>query len=127
MIIQGDCLEKMREMDENSIDFILTDPPYGLKFMGKKWDHGIPGVEIWKEALRVCKPGSMMLAFGGTRTYHRLACSIEDAGWEVRDCLQWIYGSGFPKSLNVSKAIDKNYGNYSKGEYCRTTEIVCNI
>ena len=100
MIINGDCLEKMREMDENSIDFILTDCPYGIKFMGKKWDHGIPGFEIWKEALRVCKPGSMMLAFGGTRTYHRLACAVEDAGWEVRDCLMWIFGSGFPKSHN---------------------------
>src|ERR1700727_2930406 len=100
MIIEGDCLDSMLTMESHSIDCILTDPPYGLKFMGKQWDYQIPSIDIWKEALRVCKPGSMMLAFGGTRTYHRLACSIEDAGWEIRDCLMWIYGSGFPKSHN---------------------------
>jgi DNA modification methylase len=99
-IIQGDCLEKMHEMQENSIDCILTDPPYGLSFMGKHWDKGIPGKEFWEEALRVCKPGATMLAFGGTRTYHRLACAIEDAGWQIRDSLMWLYGSGFPKSHN---------------------------
>ena len=90
----------MREMDENAIDFIVTDCPYGIKFMNKKWDHGIPGVEVWKECLRVCKPGSMMLAFGGTRTYHRLACAVEDAGWQIKDCLFFMYGTGFPKSHN---------------------------
>ena len=99
-IIHGDCLEIMRTMAENSIDCILTDPPYGLSFMGKDWDHGIPGKHFWFEALRICKPGAHLLAFGGTRTYHRLTCAIEDAGWEIRDCLIWLYGSGFPKSHN---------------------------
>jgi DNA modification methylase len=106
-ILHGDCLEVMRTMDDNSIDFVVTDPPYGLKFMGKNWDHGIPGEEYWKELLRICKPGSMLAAFGGTRTYHRLTCAIEDAGWEIRDCIMWITGQGFPKSMDVSKAIDK--------------------
>lgn len=99
-IIHGDCLDIMKGMDNNSIDFIVTDPPYGLKFMNKKWDHGLPSIEVWKEALRICKRGSMMATFGGTRTYHRLTCAIEDAGWEIRDCIMWIYGSGFPKSHN---------------------------
>lgn len=106
-VICGDCLDVMRGMDENSIDAIVTDPPYGLSFMGKDWDHGIPGVPFWQEAIRVVKPGAHMLAFGGTRTHHRLMVAIEDAGWEIRDCLMWLYGSGFPKSLDVSKAIDK--------------------
>lgn len=99
-IIEGDCLHVMKSMESESITHVLTDPPYGLKFMGKEWDKGIPGIEFWQEALRICKPGSMMLCFGGTRTYHRLACAIEDAGWEIRDCLMWVYGSGFPKSHN---------------------------
>lgn len=87
-------------MESNSIDFIVTDPPYGLNFMGKHWDHGIPGKEFWEQALRICKPGSWMATFGGTRTHHRLMCSIEDAGWEIRDCMMWLYGQGFPKSHN---------------------------
>ncbi len=99
-IINGDCLEVMKSMDTNSIDFVVCDPPYGLKFMGKSWDHGIPGVDYWQEVLRVCKPGSMLAAFGGTRTYHRLTCAIEDAGWQIRDCVSYLYGSGFPKSHN---------------------------
>ena len=103
----GDCREVMRTLDPETIDSIVTDPPYGLSFMGKGWDHGVPGVEFWREALRVAKPGAHLLAFGGTRTYHRLAVAIEDAGWEIRDCVMWVYGSGFPKSLDVSKAIDK--------------------
>jgi site-specific DNA-methyltransferase (adenine-specific) len=78
--------------------------------MGKGWDHGVPGEEFWTQALRVAKPGAHLLAFGGTRTYHRLACAIEDAGWEIRDCVMWVYGSGFPKSHDVSKAIDKAAG-----------------
>ena len=86
--------------------YIITDPPYGLAFMGKEWDHGVPGVAYWAEALRVAKPGAMLCAFGGTRTHHRLMCAIEDAGWEIRDCLMWVYGSGFPKSANLSKMID---------------------
>ena len=109
-VITGDCLEVMPTLDENSVDAIVTDPPYGLSFMGKAWDHAVPGVEFWTEALRVAKPGAHLLAFGGTRLYHRLTCAIEDAGWEVRDCLMWIYAQGFPKSHNISKAIDKKKG-----------------
>lgn len=100
-IKHGDCREVMATLAADSIDAIVSDPPYGLSFMGKGWDHGVPGVEFWTEALRVAKPGAHLLAFGGTRTYHRLACAIEDAGWEVRDCLIWVYGSGFPKSHNL--------------------------
>jgi DNA modification methylase len=106
-VIVGDCLDAMAAMDAESIDAVVCDPPYGLAFMGKAWDHAVPGVEYWREALRVLKPGGHLLAFGGTRLYHRLACAIEDAGFEVRDCLMWLYGSGFPKSLDVGKAMDK--------------------
>jgi site-specific DNA-methyltransferase (adenine-specific) len=144
-IYQGDCLQVMGGMADNSIDTIITDPPYGLSFMGKNWDYGIPGVPYWRETLRVAKPGAMLLAFGGTRTFHRLTCAIEDTGWEIRDCIvyfhdaslqeaafmdsldeeqltaylelhypnnqiAWVYGSGFPKSLDISKAIDKVKG-----------------
>jgi DNA modification methylase len=105
-IRQGDCREVMREMPENSVDAIVTDPPYGLSFMGKEWDHGVPGVQFWKEALRVAKPGAHLLAFGGTRTFHRLTCAIEDAGWEIRDCVMWVYSQGFPKSLDIGKSLD---------------------
>lgn len=97
-------------MEPESIHAIVTDPPYGLGFMGKGWDHDIPGEYFWREALRVAKPGAHLLAFGGTRTFHRLMCAIEDAGWEIRDTIMWVYGSGFPKSLDVSKAIDKAAG-----------------
>lgn len=100
-LILGDCLEKLKELDSNSIDSIVTDPPYGLAFMGKKWDYDVPSVEIWKECLRVLKPGGHLLSFGGARTYHRMAVNIEDAGFEIRDQMQWIYGSGFPKSHNL--------------------------
>ncbi len=96
----GDCRDIMRTLPDNSVDAIVSDPPYGLAFMGKAWDHGVPGVEFWTEALRVAKPGAHLVAFGGTRTFHRLAVAIEDAGWVVRDCLSWLYGSGFPKSHN---------------------------
>jgi site-specific DNA-methyltransferase (adenine-specific) len=109
-IHHGDCREVMATLDAESVDAIVSDPPYGLSFMGKGWDHGVPGVEFWVEAMRVAKPGAHLLAFGGTRTYHRLACAIEDAGWEIRDCVMWVYGSGFPKSHDVSKAIDKAAG-----------------
>jgi DNA modification methylase len=94
----GDCLDVMATMPDNSVDSIITDPPYGLEFMGKDWDHGIPGIAFWELALRVAKPGAILMAFGGTRTFHRLACAIEDAGWEIRDTIGWIYASGFPKS-----------------------------
>jgi site-specific DNA-methyltransferase (adenine-specific) len=109
-IYHGDCREVMQTLHPESVDSIVSDPPYGLSFMGKGWDHGVPGVEFWAEALRVAKPGAHLLAFGGTRTYHRLACAIEDAGWEIRDCVMWVYGSGFPKSHDVSKAIDRAAG-----------------
>lgn len=134
-ILEGDCLAVMPTLDADSIDAIVTDPPYhltagkkggtgvaslnadspagrsrvGTGFMGKAWDGGDVAFrpELWVEALRVAKPGAHLVAFGGTRTFHRLTCAIEDAGWEIRDCLSWLYGSGFPKSLNVGKQLDK--------------------
>lgn len=106
-----DCLVGLRELPDNSVDAIVTDPPYGLSFMGKKWDYDVPSVEVWAECLRVLKPGGYLLAFAGTRTQHRMAVRIEDAGFEIRDMIAWVYGSGFPKSLDVSKAIDKRGGN----------------
>lgn len=109
-IIQGDVLDILRTLPDASFHGCLTDPPYGLSFMGKAWDHGVPGSEVWSEVLRVLKPGAMLLAFGGTRTHHRLMCAIEDAGFEIRDCLMWLYGSGFPKSLDIGKARDKQAG-----------------
>ena len=105
-IHHGDCIETMNAMPPESVDAIVTDPPYGLGFMGKKWD-GLPPSLEWAEACyRVLKPGGHIAAFGGTRTWHRLAVAIEDAGFEMRDSLAWLYGSGFPKSMNVGKAID---------------------
>jgi site-specific DNA-methyltransferase (adenine-specific) len=106
-IRHGDCLAVMREMPDASVDAVVTDPPYGLAFMGKRWDYDVPSVEIWAECLRVLKPGGHLLAFAGTRTQHRMACRIEDAGFEIRDMIAWVYGSGFPKSLNVAAAIAK--------------------
>ena len=149
MIIKGDCIEEMKKLPDNSVDAVITDPPYHLMsivkrfgnskahntpametkeggvwarkaggFMGKTWDgvggDGIPiayNVKLWKECLRVVKPGGFLLAFGGTRTYHRMASGVEDAGFEIRDCIQWLYGSGFPKSLNIGKQVDKMQGN----------------
>ena len=106
----GDCLEVLAGLPDNSVDSIVTDPPYGLSFMGKKWDYDVPSVAIWEQCLRVLKPGGHLLAFAGTRTQHRMAVRIEDAGFEIRDMIAWVYGSGFPKSLDVSKAIDKAAG-----------------
>ena len=147
----GDCVDVMRSMPDNSIDAVITDPPYGLAFMGVAWDtfgDGRKGgartdatfdkvggnhhptcaadqartrrsenekfqaamTPVFEEALRVAKPGAHLLCFGGARTYHRMTCAIEDAGWEVRDCIMWVYGSGFPKSMDVAKAIDKAKG-----------------
>jgi site-specific DNA-methyltransferase (adenine-specific) len=106
----GDCLEVIKTLPDCSVDAVVTDPPYGLSFMGKKWDYDVPSVEIWAECLRVLKPGGHLLAFAGTRTQHRMAVRIEDAGFEIRDMIAWVYGSGFPKSLDVSKAIDKAAG-----------------
>lgn len=139
-LLLGDCLDKLKELDDNSIDSIVTDPPYGLSFMGKEWDHVkatqetksqvVKGLgagmkmttladniefEKWvtewsMECMRVLKPGGYMLAFGGSRMYHRLASGVENAGFEIRDQMMWIYGSGFPKSMNISKYIDKKFG-----------------
>lgn len=106
----GNCLEVLNGIPDNSVDSIVTDPPYGLSFMGKKWDYDVPDVEVWEEFLRVLKPGGHLLSFAGTRTQHRMAVRIEDAGFEIRDMIAWVYGSGFPKSLDVSKAIDKAVG-----------------
>ena len=108
----GDCIEVMRTLPDCSVDAVVSDPPYELGFMGKAWDaSGIAyQADTWREALRVLKPGGYLLAFGGSRTYHRMACAVEDAGFEIRDQIMWIYGSGFPKSLDVSKAIDKAAG-----------------
>lgn len=100
-IVHGDCLDALKIEPENSVDAVITDPPYGLSFMGKKWDYDVPSKEMWVEALRVLKPGGHLLSFGGTRTYHRMVVNIEDAGFEIRDQIQWIYGSGFPKSHNL--------------------------
>ncbi|MNM98460.1 Modification methylase HindIII [compost metagenome] len=97
----GKCIDAMRAMPENSVDSIVTDPPYGLKFMGKRWDYDVPCVDTWVECLRVLKPGGHLLAFAGTRTQHRMAVRIEDAGFEIRDMIAWVYGSGFPKSHNL--------------------------
>jgi len=99
-IIEGDCREVLKEFDASSIDAVVTDPPYGLAFMGKHWDYDVPDIGIWQEVLRVLKPGGHLLSFGGSRTYHRMAVAIEDAGFEIRDQIMWIYGSGFPKSSN---------------------------
>ena len=111
-LINGDCIDEMKKMDANSIDSIVTDPPYEIGFMNKGWDNtGIAyNKDVWKQALRVLKPGGHMLAFSSTRTYHRMVCAIEDSGFEIRDQLAWIYGSGFPKSQNVGKMIDKKAG-----------------
>lgn len=106
----GDCLEEMGRFADGSVDACVTDPPYGLSFMGKRWDHDVPSVDVWREVFRVLKPGGHVLSFGGTRTYHRLVCAIEDAGFEIRDQIGWLFGSGFPKSHDVSKGIDKAAG-----------------
>ncbi len=100
-IFNGDCLEVLRGFEDSSIDSVVTDPPYGLSFMGKRWDYDVPSQEIWEECLRVLKPGGHLLAFAGTRTQHRMAVRIEDAGFEIRDMIAWMYGSGMPKSHAV--------------------------
>jgi len=106
-LYHGDCREILQGLPDESVSAIVTDPPYGLAFMGKKWDYDVPAVEVWAECLRALKPGGHLLAFAGTRTQHRMAVRIEDAGFEIRDMIAWVYGSGFPKSLDVSKAIDR--------------------
>ena len=115
MLIHADCLEALRNLPDNSVDSVVTDPPYGLSFMGKKWDYDVPSVDIWQECLRVLKPGGYLLSFAGTRTQHRIACGIEDAGFEIRDMIAWVYGSGFPKSLNVANDIARREGARREG------------
>lgn len=127
-IHHGDCLDVLRAMPAESVHAVVTDPPYGLGFMGREWDALPPGREWAAECLRVLKPGGHLLAFGGTRTWHRLAVAVEDAGFEVRDSLAWLYGSGFPKSMDVSKAIDRSRGeNWARRleftEWMRSTGI----
>jgi len=109
-IIEGDCISKMRELAPCSIDAIVTDPPYGIGFMNKKWDCSVPGLDWARECLRVLKPGGHIIAFSSTRTVHRLGVAIEDAGFEIRDTIHWCYFSGFPKSHDISKAIDREEG-----------------
>lgn len=110
----GDCRDVLPSLE--SVETCLTDPPYGLSFMGRDWDHGVPGEPFWSLVADALLPGAMCLAFGGTRTFHRLTCAIEDAGFEVRDCMMWLYGSGFPKSMDVSKAIDAAAGELVPGD-----------
>lgn len=124
-LLHGDCLERLQDLPDCSVDAIVTDPPYGLSFMGRKWDYDVPASEIWEQCLRVLKPGGHLLAFAGTRTQHRMCVNIEDAGFEIRDMIAWVYGSGFPKSLDLSKAIDKAAGAERKPDKHtkRTTHV----
>lgn len=105
-----DCLAVMRSYPENTFTSVVTDPPYGLALLGNKWDYQVPSVEMFEEMLRVTKPGGLLLCFGGSRTFHRMAVNLEDAGWYIRDVLMWMYSSGFPKSYNVALGIDKKKG-----------------
>ena len=113
-LIHGDSLEELKKLPDNSVDSVVTDPPYGISFMGKKWDYDVPSVEVWEEVMRVLKHGGHALVACGTRTQHRMAVNLEDAGFEIRDIIAYIYGSGFPKSLNIGKAVDKLQGNERK-------------
>lgn len=112
-LLPGDCREVLKTLSDNSVDSVVTDPPYELGFMGKAWDStGVAyDANLWREVFRVLKPGGQLLAFAGSRTYHRMACAIEDAGFQIRDQIMWVYGSGFPKSHNIGKAVDKLQGN----------------
>ena len=122
-VMVGSCLDRLRELPDASVDAVVTDPPYELGFMGKSWDSsGIAfSTDVWLECLRVFKPGGHLLAFGGSRTWHRIAVAVEDAGFQIRDSVAWLYGSGFPKSLDVSKAIDKSTGE-NRARQLRFTE-----
>ena len=112
-LLKGDCIKKLKGLKDNSVDSVVTDPPYEIGFMGKGWDDsGIANnPKLWKEVLRVLKPGGHLLSFSHSRTYHRQAVAVEDAGFEIRDQIMWIYGSGFPKSHNIGKSVDKIQGN----------------
>lgn len=114
-VLLEDCYIGLEALPDNCIDACVTDPPYGLGFMGKKWDHQVPAVQVWEQVLRVLKPGAHILVSCGTRTQHRMGVNIEDAGFEIRDVICWLYGSGFPKSHNISKAIDKSAGAVRQG------------
>tara|TARA_R110001592_G_scaffold39314_3_gene129363 strand:- start:12804 stop:14054 length:1251 start_codon:yes stop_codon:yes gene_type:complete len=109
-VINGDCMALMKECDANTFSAILSDPPYGLAYMGSRWDYDVPSVEHFAEMLRITKSGGYAFIFGGSRTFHRMAVNMEDAGWQLRDTMMWLYASGFPKSLNISKGIDKHLG-----------------
>ena len=109
-LLLGKMEEQLKLLPDNSVDSIVTDPPYGITFMGKGWDRGVPGKEMWEEAIRVLKPGGHLISFSSARTYHRSTVAIEDAGFEIRDQVMWVYGSGFPKSHNLGKAYDKKHG-----------------
>lgn len=117
-LYEGSMLEMLDIIDENSVDVILTDPPYELGFMGKSWDSS--GIafqkETWEKCLKVLKPGGHLMAFGGSRTYHRIACAIEDAGFEIRDCIMYVYGSGMPKSMNIGRTLLKNIESQLKDQ-----------
>lgn len=109
-LMRGDCRAILKTIPDNSVDSIVTDPPYGIGFMGKDWDHNVPSVDVWADCFRVLKPGGYLLAFASTRTQHRMAVNIEDAGFEIKDIIAWVYGSGWPKGQNIAKAIDKALG-----------------
>ena len=109
-LYDGDLRNVLPGLPEACADYVVTDPPYGLSFMGEGWDSAVPGPDYWRAIAKVCKPGALLAAFGGTRTWHRLVCAIEDAGWEIRDTLMWLQGQGFPKSADVGKLIDKAKG-----------------
>lgn len=113
-LIHGHCLKILKKYPNNIFDSIVTDPPYGIKFMGNKWDYTVPSVEIWRECLRVLKPGGLLFSFASPKTQHRMAVNIEDAGFEIRDMIMWVYGSGMPKGKNISKGIDKKFGKIGK-------------
>jgi site-specific DNA-methyltransferase (adenine-specific) len=119
-IFNGDNIQVLRTLPDNSVDSVVTDPPYGLKFMGKQWDYDVPSVELWKECYRILKPGGYLLSFGSSRTYHRMAVKVEDAGFEIRDQIMWVYGSGFPKSHNVGLSVDKLLGHPDRGHRIAT-------
>ena len=110
-LFNGKMEDNLWQLEDNSVDSVVTDPPYGISFMNKKWDYGVPTAEMWEEVYRVLKPGGHVLSFSSARTYHRSTVEIEDAGFEIRDQVMWVYGSGFPKSHNLGKAVDKKLGN----------------
>lgn len=122
-VINGNSIEELKKFPDNYFGSVVTDPPYGLSFMGKKWDYDVPSVELWKEVFRVLKEGGHLLAFAGTRTQHRMAVNIEDAGFEIRDMIAWVYGSGFPKSHNIGKVVDKLQGNERKMVGTKITNV----